>query len=172
MAEPFLSEIRLFSFLFAPQGWAMCDGQLMPISQNTALFALIGTFYGGNGVSTFALPDLQGRVAIHQGTNAGTTYVIGEQGGEETHTLLTSEIPSHSHTLSVAGTSTTSDPTGALFAQPASNPHSGGLYSPTSNSVAGPVVGVAGGSQPHENQMPFLVLNYSIALEGIFPSRS
>ncbi len=169
MAEPFLSEIRLFSFGYAPHGWAFCDGQLLPISQNQALFSLMGTFYGGNGVQNFALPNLQGRVAIHQGNN----YVIGQAGGEAGHILNANEIPVHSHTLAVGGAATTTDPTGGLFATPGVNTRLGEMYSSTGGASASPAaVAATGQSQPHNNMQPYTVLNYAIAMSGIFPSRN
>jgi microcystin-dependent protein len=170
MAEPFLGEIRVTGFNFAPQGWAMCNGQLMPINQNTALFSLLGTFYGGDGIQTFALPDLRGRVAIHQGQGPGLTpYDVGEVTGVESVALGTNEIPSHSHTVAPAtGTSQTTNRPAAAF------PANGGEYSGTAGGVPMGISNssVVGGNQPHENRQPLLVLNFVIALQGIFPSRS
>lgn len=165
MAEMFLGEIRLMSFSFAPKGWAMCNGQTLAISQNQALFSLLGTQYGGNGVQTFALPDLQGRVPMHFGNG----HVQGESSGEPSHMLLTSELPAHTHLAQ--GSPTAADqpvPTGAVLGL-ANN-----LYHAATNQVAlGPSsVAITGGSQPHENRQPFLTLNFCIALTGIFPSRN
>jgi microcystin-dependent protein len=164
MAEPFLSEIRIMSFGFAPQGWALCNGQLLPINQNQALFSLLGTTYGGDGRVNFGLPNLQGRVPIHM----GSSHTLGERGGEQAHTLSISELPEHTHVLN--GTSTTansSDPANNLFAP-------GSFYSGATNLVATNPACVTnvGGSQAHLNMQPFLVLNFCIALQGIFPSQT
>ena len=175
MAEPFLSEIRLFSFGFAPVGWALCDGQLMPISQNTALFSLLGTFYGGDGKSNFALPNLQGQAPLHVGGSGQgpglSLYDLGESTGTETVTLLSTEIPSHTHTIPATPAShderTTDRPAGAY-------PTTGGVYA-TSNDSAAPLgqtpTSVAGGQQ-HNNLQPYLALTFAIALQGVFPPRS
>ena len=169
MAEPFLSEIRMMSFGFPPKGWALCDGQLLPINQNQALFSLLGTTYGGDGRVNFALPNLQGRVPMHM----GSSHTLGERGGEQGHTLSISEIPTHTHTYSATSvTATTNNPTNTLMLaqSTASN-----LYgSAASNLVAmapGALANV-GGSQAHLNMQPFLVLNFSIALQGIFPRQT
>jgi microcystin-dependent protein len=168
MATPFLAEIRIFSFNFAPRGWAFCAGQLLSIQQNTALFSLLGTQYGGNGTTNFALPDLRSRVPIHLGNG----FVQGEVGGEEAHTLSVSEIPSHNHfvnTSSILGNSAT--PAANFLAQ---STHVA-LYSATlSNQTAlqPATVGTAGNSEPHANIQPYLALNFCIALQGIFPSRN
>lgn len=164
MAEPFLSEIRLFSFEFAPKGWALCNGQLLPINQNQALFSLLGTTYGGDGRINFALPDLRGRIPIH----AGNGFTLGQRGGEQAHTLSISELPTHSHAVSAS--STTADapvPTGDLLAA-----GTGPVYAPAGNlvSLASGHVANVGGSQAHLNMQPFLTLNFCIALQGIFPS--
>jgi len=167
MAEPFLSEIRIMSFGFPPKGWALCDGQLLPINQNQALFSLLGTTYGGDGRVNFALPDLQGRVPIHMG--AGHTE--GERGGEQGHTLSISEIPTHTHVLN--GTSTTGTLIIAAGNLPGNSPTQ--MYqAPTTNLTAMNAASIAtvGGSQAHLNMQPFLVLNFSIALQGIFPSQT
>jgi len=165
MSEPFLSEIRIMSFGYAPKGWAQCNGQLLPINQNQALFALLGTTYGGNGQTTFALPDLRDRVPIHTGNG----HVLGERAGEEAHTLAVAELPAHTHVL--AGTSTNADspiPTGNLLGA-ANNAYA----SPANLTTLHPsTISSAGGSQPHENRQPFLALNFCIALQGIFPSTS
>lgn len=172
MADPFVAEIRILPFNFAPKGWAWCNGQLLPISQNTALFSLLGTTYGGDGKSTFALPDLQGRAAMHPGQGPGLSlHDLGEESGVDTVTLLESEIPSHSHGVS-ASVSDGTDQTPAnsklaagvgvgQYATP------GGLTQLSSNTLA-PV----GGAQPHNNMQPYLTLNFNIALQGVFPPRS
>jgi microcystin-dependent protein len=167
MAEPFLSEIRIMSFGFAPKGWALCDGQLLPINQNQALFSLLGTTYGGDGRVNFGLPNLQGRVPIH----VGNSHTLGERGGEQAHTLSISEIPTHTHTLN--GSSNT----GSLIIA-AGNLHgtspSQMYQAPDPNLAAMNPASVTnvGGSQAHLNMQPFLVLNFSIALQGIFPSQT
>jgi microcystin-dependent protein len=164
MSTPFLGEIRIFAFNFAPRGWALCNGQLLPINQNQALFALLGTTYGGNGQTNFALPSLQGRTPIHVSGNSP----LGQSGGTETETLQQAGMPAHSHP--VTGSSNTagaSDPAGAYWAVTAGSAYSG---SPNTGMAAG-AVSTTGGSQPHNNLAPFLVLNFCIALTGIFPSR-
>ena len=175
MSDQFVAEIRAVGFNFAPTGWALCNGQLMPISQNTALFALLGTQFGGDGKSTFALPNLQGCVAIHQGQGTGLTpFFMGESGGEATVTLLTSEIPIHRHVPLASGSNaTTNDPTQGTFATPYVNPRLQPLYgnNPPSNEAAVGAIMPSGGGQPHDNMQPYLVMNYIIALQGIFPAR-
>lgn len=168
MAEPFLSEIRIFSFDFAPKGWALCNGQLLPINQNQALFSLLGTTFGGDGRVNFALPDLRGRIPIH----VGSGHTLGERGGEQGHTLSISELPTHVHSVNaVNGAATTLDPTGGFFAQSAQALGSVYLSPPSSLAAFNPVaVANVGGSQAHLNMQPFLTLNFSIALQGIFPS--
>jgi microcystin-dependent protein len=169
MSEPFIGEIRIVTFNFAPTGWAMCDGQLMAISQNLDLFNLIGTLYGGDGKSTFALPNLQGRVAIHQGAGTGLSdYFLGEFGGAESIALTIAQIPRHNHSLHATTTAHTSGvPTGHVLA-------GGGAYgiAPTNTQLEGSAVGATGGSESHENRQPFLVLNFIIALQGLFPSQT
>ena len=163
MAEPFLSEIRLMSFNFAPKGWAMCNGQLLPINQNQGLFSLLGTTFGGDGRVNFALPDSRGRTPIH----VGSGHTLGERGGEQAHTVSIQEMPTHQH-LAQASTSNsdTNIPGGNNLASAAN------LYSPPTNVVAlvGSTVGTVGGSQAHLNMQPFLTLTFCIALQGIFPS--
>jgi microcystin-dependent protein len=185
MAQPYLGQIEAFAFNFAPRGWAICAGQLLPIQQNQALFAVVGTTYGGNGTSTFALPDLRSRLAMGQGSGAALTQrVIGETFGEENHTLLVTETPLHSHplntTANAAPASNTDVPTSAtLLAQTTGTDTKGGalpvsLYvaDPAPNQVlAGTAIGLTGG-QPHANLMPYNTLNFCIALNGIFPSRN
>lgn len=181
MAEPFLGEIRMVGWNFAANGWALCNGQLLSISQNSALFSLLGTTYGGDGIQTFALPNLQGRVPIHQGTGLGLSpYVIGEAAGSENVTLLVNQIPSHNHLVEISNQlGTVADPTNALLAQG----NSGSGRSPVAVSdyvPAGPPTGTlaptsisnTGGNQPHSNIQPFLCVNFIISLQGIFPSRS
>lgn len=168
MADPFLSEIRLMSFVFAPKGWALCNGQLLPINQNQGLFSLLGTTFGGDGRVNFALPDLRGRVPIH----VGAGHTLGERGGEEAHTLSVGELPAHAHTLqassSPANASPPSPQNGTILAD--SSPAQ--AYGSASNLVAmGPAsVTNAGGSQAHQNMQPFLTVSFCIALQGIFPS--
>jgi microcystin-dependent protein len=165
MAEPFLSEIRIMSFVFAPKGWAMCNGQLLPINQNQALFSLLGTTFGGDGRVNFALPDLRNRTPIH----VGSGHTLGERGGEQAHTLSIAELPAHAHVLNA----TSSDaavpiPTANLLARQApANPYIGAASLTTMNATSVPNTG---GSQPHLNMQPFLTLNFCIALQGIFPS--
>jgi microcystin-dependent protein len=165
MAEPFLSEIRLTSFSFAPRGWALCNGQLLPINQNQALFSLLGTTFGGDGRVNFALPDLRGRTPVHVGD--GTT--LGQRGGEEAHTLTLAELPAHAHLSGTGDQATSSDPAGAALA---SKPRRGtAIYAPSSNAVANGAA-AAGGGQAHLNMQPYLVLSFVIALQGIFPSQN
>jgi microcystin-dependent protein len=179
--EPFLGQITLFPFNFAPVGWAMCEGQLLPIGQYTALFSLIGTYYGGNGTSNFALPDLRGRVPIGQGHGNGLSpYVVGNQQGAETVTLLSSQSPAHSHAFpAFAVAATTNAPSGALPAEGHGTGRGGApvnTYAPlqtaTAVKLAAGQVGLAGGNQPHNNIQPYLTLNWCIALQGIYPPRA
>lgn len=169
--EPYLGEIMLISFGFAPRHWALCNGQLLPIIQNQALFSLLGTTYGGNGQTTFALPDLRGRVAIHHGQGPGlSSRTLGERAGEQAHTLTVLELPAHTHVArasSAAGTSAA--PSGAVV--PARNPAQIPEWGATASTTMGPgVIAAAGGSQAHQNLQPYLTLNYVIALQGIFPA--
>lgn len=167
MAEPFLSEIRIMSFVFAPKGWALCNGQLLPINQNQALFSLLGTTFGGDGRVNFALPDLRGRTPIH----VGSGHTLGERGGEQAHTLSIAELPTHTHVLSgtsnQAPTQNGNDPTGNVLAG-SSLP----VYADPTSLVAlfAGTVTNTGGSQAHLNMQPFLTLSFCIALQGIFPS--
>jgi microcystin-dependent protein len=173
MADPFVAEIRIVGFNFAPKGWAFCNGQLMPISQNTALFALIGTFYGGDGKSTFGLPDLQGSAPMHQGQGpALTSRVIGESGGEQSVTLIQSELPAHAHQVSAnTGSGNQTSPTNNVWSSLAGRTPPP-LYSNASDTTMSPMAtGVTGGGQPHNNMPPYLALNFIIALQGIFPPR-
>jgi len=170
MSEPFLGEIRPFPYGFAPRFWAFCSGQLLPINQNQALFSLLGTTYGGNGTTTFALPNLNDRVPIGAGTGPGLSSVnLGEQSGSSSVTLLSTQIPSHNHSVNVAGAGTTTSPVGAI---PANSPlHN--IYDTAINTTMDPdVIEPAGGNQPHENMQPYLGINFCIALSGIFPSRN
>jgi len=163
MTEPFLSEIRIMSFQFAPRGWALCNGQLLPINQNQALFALLGTTFGGDGRVNFALPDLRGLTPIH----VGSGHTLGERGGEQAHTLSIAELPTHTHVANAtSATGNASNPTGNVLAA-ANN-----LYTAPSNltSLSPTTVANAGGSQAHLNMQPFLTLSFCIALQGIFPS--
>lgn len=170
MAEPFLSEIRLFSFVFAPKGWALCNGQLLPINQNQALFSLLGTTFGGDGRVNFALPDLRGRVPIHSGQG----HTLGEKAGEQAHTLSIGEIPTHTHVLNASTSQGDSvnpnfSGTGRVLAKDPGN-----AYAPTFSPGAGALnagsVSNVGGSQAHLNMQPYLTLSFCIALQGIFPS--
>jgi microcystin-dependent protein len=165
MATPYLSEIKIFSFGFAPKGWALANGQLMPINQNQALFSLLGTNFGGNGQTTFGLPNLQSRVPIHMGSG----FTLGSLGGEQNHTLNITEIPTHTHTLQGSNANgSTVLPSGGVFGTFA------GLYSPPTDltSLVPATIVNVGGSQAHQNMQPFLTLNFCIALQGIFPSQS
>lgn len=172
MADPFVAEIRIFPFNFPPKGWAWCDGQLLPLSQNTALFSLLGTTYGGNGKSNFALPDLQGRAPMHPGQGPGLSlHDLGETGGQETVSLLESEIPNHAHIL--RGSNTLGDtpiPAGNTPARYANAYQTGTTTSLTNMAPAS--LAPAGGDQPHNNMMPYLTLYFCIALQGVFPPRS
>ena len=169
MSTPYLSEIHIMAFVFPPKGWALCNGQVLPINQNQALFSLLGTTYGGNGQTTFALPDLRSRAPTHFGQGPGrSSRALGERSGEEFHTLLASEMPAHNHPVSAVnapGTQTT--PAGNYFAA-----YRGG-YSDTANQpLHSGAIGNTGGSQAHENRPPYLTVSFCIALQGIFPSQS
>lgn len=170
--DPFLAEIRIFPFTFAPTAWAFCDGQLIPISQNTALFALLGTVYGGDGKSTFALPDLQGSVAMHPSTDS-FRYPLGAMGGSEFVTLLQSEIPAHTHVMRASNdASATKNPEGNVISRPFGRGNN--LFDPNSTAVvtmAPQSLAPAGGSIPHNNMQPYLTMHYCIALQGVFPPR-
>jgi microcystin-dependent protein len=162
MSQPFLGQIALFSFNYAPKGWAQANGQLMPINQNQALFAILGTTYGGNGIQTFSLPNLQGATPIH----AGAGFFLGQKAGEANHTLITTEIPTHTHTaMASANAADQSVATNNIWAE------GHDAYNSASN-VSMNAIGATGGSQPHNNMPPYLVLNFCIALQGIFPSRN
>jgi microcystin-dependent protein len=175
MADPFVAEIRIFPFNFAPKGWAFCDGQILPLSQNTALFSLLGTTYGGDGKSTFALPDLQGASPMHIGFNQPgpglSTHSLGEMSGSDTITLLTSEIPFHTHNMMAAtDIGDQNDPTGRVL----TISNNGSAYAAGNSplaQLAPQTLAPTGGSLPHNNLMPYLTLNFCIALQGVFPPR-
>ena len=177
MADPFVGEIRIFGGTFAPVGWALCQGQLLPIAQNQALFSLLGTTYGGDGRVTFALPDLRGRVVMGFGQGPGlSNYAQGEQGGAEMVTLTIQQMPAHSHTVAATQTQSTTDPKGAVPAQtlgptPGQAPKVYGAV-PDATTMNNGMIGQTGGGVPVGVRQPFLVINYIIALQGIYPSRS
>lgn len=180
MSEPFLGEIRMVGWNFAANGWALCNGQLLSISQNAALFSLLGTYYGGDGIQTFALPNLQSRVPIHQGTGLGLSpYVIGQASGSENITLLSTQMPQHNHLVNISNQpGTVADPTNAVLAQ--GNSGSGRnavavsdyVSTAATATLAPTTISTTGGNQPHSNIQPYLCVNFIIALTGIFPSRS
>ena len=169
--DPFVAEVRIFPFNFAPKGWAFCNGQILPLSQNTALFSLLGTTYGGNGKSNFALPNLQGSIPIHPGQGPGlSSYALGDTGGSETVTLLISEIPVHDHAVQVSQISGNSpDPLNHMLAD--ANAYVPASASPMTQ-LSTEAVASSGGDQPHNNLMPYLTMSYCIALQGVFPPRS
>lgn len=164
MAEPFVGEIKLLSYPFAPRGWAFCDGQLLPINQNQALFSILGTTYGGDGRTTFALPDLRGRAPVH----VGSSITLGQSGGEEHHTLTINEMPQHTHFAKATNNpATTKIATGNVWGTTNTN-----MYAQQANTtMSAEALTNSGGSQPHNNMQPFTVLNYCIAIYGIYPSR-
>jgi microcystin-dependent protein len=173
MSEPFLGEIRLFGFNYAPNGWAFCQGQLMSIAQNTALFALLGTMYGGNGQTTFALPDFRGRVPVGMGQGPGLpNYTQGEMSGEVNHTLIITEMPAHNHLVSPSQSAGSANPANSFPGSDQRTPLN--IYNETADgpTMNPQMIGLAGGSQPHNNMQPYLAMNYCIALNGIFPPRS
>ena len=164
MSTPYVGEIRAVAFSFAPENWALCNGATLPISTNETLFTLLGTTYGGDGQTTFKLPDLRGRIALHQGAG----FVQGQTGGEESVTLTTAQIPAHTHSIAAqSGAGTAQSPAGGVFAASGAPQFGSGA-----NSVSGLALQNAGGAQPHENRMPFLAINYIISLYGIYPSPS
>jgi microcystin-dependent protein len=174
MGTPFMAEMRIMSFNFAPKGWAQCNGQLLPINQNQALFSLLGTAFGGDGRVTFGLPDLRGRVPIHTGPQFST---VGQKGGEEFHTLSQSEMPQHNHLANASTAAGNSQFIATTFPTTTNNIPAavgGGIYAPLSNptTLNPSSINNVGGSQPHENRQPFIVLNVCIALQGTFPSRN
>jgi len=165
MSEPFLGEIKIISWNFPPKGWTFCNGQLLPINQNQALFSILGTTYGGDGRVNFGLPNLQGRTPVH----VGNGIVLGERGGETSHTLSISELPAHNH-VPVGSSNTATDPSPAANTWP-QDPNK--PFAPTPNTAMSPqCIPAVGGNQPHENMSPYLVLNFIIALQGIFPSQN
>jgi len=166
MSQPYVGEIRMFAGNFAPAGWAFCDGSILPISENVTLFQLIGTAYGGDGQSTFALPDLRSRVPMHQGNG----FTLAQTGGEETVTLTVGQIPAHTHVPQAnSGTGTQTSPAGNVWANSANFPYSSNAPAAAMDPAA---VGSAGGSQPHDNMIPFLVVNFIISLFGVFPTQN
>jgi microcystin-dependent protein len=174
MASPFVAEIRMFAGTFAPTGWAFCNGQILPISQNTALFSLLGTTYGGNGQSTFALPDLQGSVPLHPGQGQGLSeYFLGQQSGSENITLLQSEMPAHNHSV-VVRPSGQAPPLGTATGNTGARSNSRPYTPDAPNTTMDPLTGtlIAGGSLPHNNMMPYLTVTFIIALQGVFPPRT
>jgi microcystin-dependent protein len=171
MSEPFVGEIRIAGFNFAPNGWAFCDGSILSITQNETLFQLIGTTYGGDGQSTFGLPDLRGRVPVHAGSGQFGSFILSQSGGNENVTLTTGQIPGHTHTpVASAGDGTSNLPTNNVWAN-----WTGAQYTataPANSTMRSDAVGMTGGSQPHDNLMPYLVINFIISLFGVFPSQS
>ena len=167
MAEPFLAEIRIMSFVFAPKGWALCNGQLLPINQNQALFSLLGTTFGGDGRVNFALPDLQGRVPVH----VGSSHTLGERAGEQNHTLSIAELPAHTHNIGVINNTIADQQYPSATTYWASGGSFAGFHQSSNTTMNPAIVSPVGGSQAHLNMQPFLTLNFSIALQGIFPSR-
>jgi microcystin-dependent protein len=168
MSQPFMGEIKIISWNYAPKGWALCNGQFLPINQNQALFSILGTTYGGNGQTTFALPDFRGRVPIYTGGSVGAT--LGQAGGQEFHTLTQAEMPAHNHIVQASNTAANAIlPTNNVLANISTQ-----AYGPPTNltTLVPSTISNAGGSQPHENRSPYLVLNFIIALQGIFPSQN
>jgi microcystin-dependent protein len=176
MGTPYIGEIRMFAGNFAPAGWALCQGQLVPISENDTLFNLIGTTYGGDGQSTFALPDLQGRVPIHMGTFAGNTFIIGEKTGVESVTLTSNQIPQHNHPLTATSATPSLSPANAIPAVANSVSQAGvmvyGAGTGAGTTLHQNTIQATGGSQPHDNMQPFLCINFIISLFGVFPTQS
>lgn len=173
MSEPFLAEIRMVGFNFAPRGWAFCDGQILPINQNQSLYSLLGAIYGGDGQTSFALPDLRGRAPIHKGrNNGGTDHLLAQKSGEETHTLSLAETPQHNHAVTASSVNADQNaPTGTLLGGALN------LYAPDNQAlplqpIAQATLANAGGGQAHENMQPYIALNFCIALQGLFPSRN
>lgn len=171
MSEPFLAEVRLMGFNFAPRGWAFCDGQILPINQNQSLYSLLGTTYGGDGRTSFALPDLRGRAPIHTGrSNGGADHTLGQKSGEETHTLAANEMPQHDHILeAVVEDGNITNPTGHYLARSVTE-----VYRDPDNlgAMRSGTVANVGGGQAHENMQPYIAVNFCIALQGLFPSRN
>lgn len=173
MSEPFLAEVRIVGFNFAPRGWAFCDGQILPINQNQSLYSLLGTTYGGDGKTSFALPDLRGRVPIHVGrSNGGADHRLGQKSGEETHTLSAAEMPQHNHVLQASADAASARTAGGhVFANADISAYRAPANAAAQSMNAGTLTSV-GGSQAHENMQPYLALNFCIALRGLFPSRN
>ncbi len=174
MSEPFLAEVRMVGFNFAPRGWAFCDGQILPISQNQALYSLLGTTYGGDGRTSFALPDLRGRTPIHVGSSNGTSHLLGQKGGAETHTLGMTEMPRHDHVLQ-ASSQNGDSPIAAgniLAASPAADIYAQNAQAANIVTMNAADVTNAGGGQAHDNMQPFLTVSFCIALQGLYPSRN
>jgi microcystin-dependent protein len=173
MGQPYIGEIRMFAGNFNPNGWMFCDGQLLPISENEALFALLGTTYGGDGQETFALPNLQGRLPLHVGSNAGRSFAQGETAGTETVTLTTQQIPLHNHMLNATDTGPVAPPTGANPAVVSTTQVGSMVYGPAASTTLHPsTLQLAGGSQPHENMQPYQCINFIISLFGVFPQQT
>lgn len=173
MSEPFLAEIRIVGFTFAPRGWALCDGQILPINQNQSLYSLLGTTYGGDGRTSFALPDLRGRTPIHIGSSNGSLHQLGSKSGEETHTLNAAEMASHTHSANaISNPAETRRPEDALPAMAENNIYKTGAGAANLKAMAAQVVAKTGGGQAHNNMQPCLALNFCIALQGLFPSRN
>jgi microcystin-dependent protein len=174
MSEPFIGEIRMVGFNFAPRGWALCNGQILSIQQNTALFSLLGTTYGGDGRTTFALPDLRSRVPLHQGQGPGlSNRTLGEQSGQEAVTLTTAQLPAHAHSAQCSsGKGNTNSPTGKLWSKDAGVQSATYTGNAPDGAMAANAIGNTGNGQPHENMPPFLAVTFVIALEGIYPSRN
>ena len=169
MSEPFLAEIRMVGFNFAPRGWAFCDGQILPINQNQSLYSLLGTTYGGDGRTTFALPDLRGRTPIHIGTSNGISHTLGQKSGEETHTLSTNEMPQHQHAWQAENSNGNAPVTTNTVLGQFNNAY---RNAQDQASLRAGTVANNGGSQPHENMQPWIAVNFCIALQGLFPSRN
>ena len=169
MSEPFLAEVRIVAFNFPPRGWAFCDGQILPINQNQSLYSLLGTTYGGDGRTSFALPDLRSRTPIHVGSSNGSIHLLGQKGGEETITLSAAEMPQHTHPPQAnSALADQGSPVNNFWAQESQN-----MYDPTANNtMSADTVLSVGGGQAHNNMQPYLVLNFCIALQGLFPSRN
>lgn len=173
MSEPFLAEIRIFGFNFAPRGWAFCDGQILPINQNQSLYSLLGTTYGGDGRTSFGLPDLRGRTPIHVGrSNGGEFHLEGQKSGEETHSLSAAEMPNHDHVAQASGTNANQNSAQGHLPAAALNLYIPATSNPARQSIASSTVSNVGGSQSHDNMQPYLAINFCIALRGLFPSRN
>ncbi|CAH1218566.1 hypothetical protein PAECIP111893_04446 [Paenibacillus plantiphilus] len=172
MADPYVGEIRVFAGNFAPRDWALCDGSLVSIQQNSVLFSILGTTYGGDGKTTFALPNFMGAAPIHQGSGAGLTpRTLGESGGSQAVTLITTELPYHTHSVNAQTTPTQADPAGAIWASSTAN-RGQAIYSATPNVAMSPLaLNLTGGSQPHNNMQPFVAMNFIIALQGVYPPK-